>query len=140
MKKCLHHLLYADTLLSLWKINVKKSENVMKIVIINRQNPVNIISSYLMLLYLHILWMKWGISMKSSRKISLVIILKATHIHKHTHTNTHTHTHTHSYTHIHTHPHTHTKKTWLYLLSRRYTFGITNRGRQIEPLAFSELS
>ena len=134
MKKCLHHLLYADTLLSLWKINVKKSENVMKIVIINRQNPVNIISSHLMLLYLHILWMKWGISMKSSRKISLVIILKATHIHKHTHKHTHTHIHTHTDT------HTHTKKTWLYLLSRRYTFGITNRGRQIDPLAFSELS
>ena len=134
MKKCLHHLLYADTLLSLWKINVKKSENVMKIVIINRQNPVNIISSYLMLLYLHILWMKWGISMKSSRKISLVIILKATHIHKHTHKHTHTHIHTHTDT------HTHTIKTWLYLLSRRYTFGITNRGRQIDPLAFSELS
>ena len=103
MKKCLHHLLYADTLLSLWKINVKKSENVMKIVIINRQNPVNIISSYLMLLYLHILWMKWGISMKSSRKISLVIILKATHIHKHTHKHTHTHIHTHTQTHTHTH-------------------------------------
>ena len=44
--------------------------------------------------------------MKSSRKISLVIILKATHIHKHTHK----HTHTHSYTHTYTHSHTHTLK------------------------------
>ena len=36
--------------------------------------------------------------MKSSRKISLVIILKATHIHKHTHSYTHTYTHTHTHT------------------------------------------
>ena len=48
--------------------------------------------------------------MKSSRKISPVIILKATHIHKHTHKHTHTHTHTLIHTHIHTHPHTHTLK------------------------------